>query len=105
MKALNYGLNLNNAEVAELIRTTRIELYTANPSNRRQYTIRGAAKAIGISPTYYEKLENNKNAVVILKPIYTICKHLQYFAQQNLHSVKQFLSIFFCIKVSFSIST
>ena len=77
MKALNYGLNLNNAEVAELIRTTRKELYTANPSNRRQYTIRGAAKAIGISPTYYEKLENNKNAVVILKPIYAICKHLR----------------------------
>ena len=77
MKMLEYEPNPNNAKVAELIRTTRKSLYTANPDKNWQYTIRGVAEAVGISPTYYGELETDKNEVVKLKPIYRICKHLQ----------------------------
>lgn len=77
MKMLVYPPNPNNVKVAELIRTTRKVLFNSDQGQKRKYTIRGVAEAVGISPTYYEELENNKNEVVKLKVIYGICRHLQ----------------------------
>lgn len=77
MRTLNFETNPNSIEISNLVREKRIYLQKKDKVNKKKYTAKAIAKAIGCSSAHYQRLENGEKDFYNIKWIYGVSKELE----------------------------